>query len=148
MASAVTDWGSARFLAIVMGINAQPANVFAALCTDEPGTDIDGTGLANLEPDPLLGYARVQIPTGGSNWLDPDGSNYTANVNDVSFPTPTDVWPTITHFALCSASTAGDVFLYGEFDIPITPDPTNPMVLVAGSILMSFGTFSPSISEA
>ena len=148
MASGVTDWGSAQFLSWAFGITAPPSAFYIALTTDEPGTDTDGTVMTDLEPDPSLNYNRISVPTGSANWSDPDGLSYITNLNDISFDTPSSDWPVCTHFAVCDSLTDGEVFFYGEFDIPVVPNATMPAVLVAGSIILTFGSYASSISEA
>lgn len=145
MASAMTDWGTGQFLGMCMGIITPPSNFYAALCSAEPGEDIDGTALIDFEPDTSLNYSRVTIPSGASYWSDPSDTNYSANINPIVFPTPTGTWGEMNHFALCSLATNGQVYLYGEFDSAPFLDSSTPFSIPAGGLVIGFGNFAPSI---
>lgn len=145
MASSMTDWGVGEFLNICLGLDTAPANMYVALASDDPGTQIDGDELNDLEPDPLLGYSRVALPMGPSNWTDPSGTQYSTNINAVEFGIPGGAWGVMSHFALCSALTSGEVYLYGEFDVPADLNGTYDFSIPAGGIVIAFGSFQPSI---
>lgn len=145
MPSAFTSWGQGQFLNICLNLASPPASFWLALCTDEPGIDADGTTIADLEPDSAAGYARVEIPVDSANWTNALGTTYATNIFDITFPTPTDIWGVINHFALCSLDTAGEVYIYGEFDVSSEVDTTAPFLIPAGGIVIVFSSVLPSI---
>ena len=93
------------------------------------GTDIDFRGSANLylalfTADPtesgvftneatFTGYARVAVPK-ASGWSD-GGSTFT-NASLIQFPQCTAGTNTISHFALCTLSTAGEIVVSGALN--------------------------------
>lgn len=78
-----------------------PTTVYAALFTAAPGEAGGGTEVTGGA------YARTAVtfgvPTAGA----------TDNTADVTFPTATANWGTITDVAIFDASTAGNMLLYG-----------------------------------
>lgn len=145
MASAMTDWGCAQFLAISLGLVSAPSVFWAAVTTDEPGTDTDGTAIQALEPSTSLGYARVSVDTGSPTWTDPTGTQYSTNTVAVDFGLPTGEWGSINHFALCDDDTVGNVYLYGEFDVPAEVNSTFNFAIPAGGLIIAFTAVLPSI---
>lgn len=145
MPSAVTDWGTSEFLSICLGLISPPARFYVALTSDEPGTDIDGDAIADMEPDPAANYNRIPIPLSASYWSSPDGAGFSTNLNPVVFDNPTTDWGVLNHFALCNQNTSGEVFLYGEFDIAQQIGIGQPLVIPAGGLIVGFGSLSPSI---
>lgn len=146
MASAVTNWGSGQFLGISFGLYTPPIEFWCALCTGEPGLDADGTSIQDLEPDSTTaGYQRVSIPLGTANWDDPDDSLMTSTLTDITFPPALADWGVITHFALCSDQTFGDVYLYGEFDVGIDIPSNVQFAIPAGAVIISFMPNDPAV---
>jgi hypothetical protein len=87
-----------------------PPTIHVALSTAEPADD--ATGLA--EPSGNA-YARAQ--TAASDWSTASGGTL-HNANDITFPTATGSWGTITHFALFDAATGGNMLAHGALDQP------------------------------
>jgi len=75
------------------------------LSTADPGDD--GSGLAEPSGN---GYARVS--TTSSDWGAASGGSK-SNTSDISFPTATGSWGTITHVCLFDASTGGNLIWSG-----------------------------------
>ena len=79
-----------------------PTTVYAALFTTDPAEDASGTEVTGGS------YARTAVtfvaPTNGA----------TDNSADVTFPTATANWGTVTHAAIFDASTAGNMLFYGS----------------------------------
>lgn len=134
MANNVTDWGKDQWLKILFGLASVPSTYYIALTIETPDEGFDGTTLAAIEPGDT--YARQSMPTDTSHWSTPDGGIIT-NVVDINFPTPTADWGTVTHYAFCTAATAGNVYSYGEF-LPEVPIYAGDIVVAqAGSLLIS-----------
>lgn len=89
-------------------IFAQP-DKYVALCTVAV-TDT-GTGSTITEPT-SNSYARVVMAT----W-DASSGGATENTNDILFAQATGSWGTILDFAICDASTVGNVLCYGALTI-------------------------------
>jgi hypothetical protein len=91
-----------------------PATYFWAAFTADPGP----TG--SLAAEVVGGnYARVAYTASLANFSAPGASGTlngrtTENSNLVSFPTASADWGSITHLALCSASTAGTIWVVFE----------------------------------
>ena len=77
-------------------------------------TDLTSTDTGSTVSEPSGGaYARTQC----SSWTDND--NYYTNNADVTFPTPTDSWGTLTSAFIADASSAGNILF---FDNTITEE--------------------------
>lgn len=143
MASGVTDFGATAWLAALFGVDPDITGYYVALCTDEPGTDSDGTALADIEPVDVA-YSREAYGTGGANW----GTNgpYITTLLDIDFGIPTVDWGQISHFALCTAATAGDVYAFGEFLSPQQVTADFDFVIPAGGVVISLTALQNSIA--
>ena len=90
-----------------------PTTIYVSLYTDSPGDDDSGTEVSGGS------YARVLVnENGGSTptWDLPaaDGVGYLVdNTHDITFPTATASWGTVTHFGIHDASTAGNLLFHG-----------------------------------
>lgn len=78
-----------------------PTTVYAALFTAAPGEAGGGTEVTGGA------YARTAVTFGAPS------AGATDNTADVTFPTATANWGTVTHVAIMDASTAGNMLLYG-----------------------------------
>ena len=86
----------------------KPADIWVALHTADPtdagtGTEVSGGSYARVQNDPLDGNWTAGTATNGQ----------TANVGDLTYPSPTANWGTATHLGLRDASTSGNLLLYG-----------------------------------
>lgn len=144
MPSNVTDWGAAEYLSILHGLVSVPAGYWIALCTDEPGTGTDGTVLSEIEPtDPL--YGRKLYSTGIDYWSDPSIDHNTANLQVIDYGVPGLDWGVINHYAICNSETAGDVYAYGEFSVPVYVSSTYEVAIPIGGITVALYNLEPSI---
>jgi len=84
-----------------------PTNIYVALCKSTIADDDTGSTL----PSELSGgeYARVTCNT----W-DASSGGATENTQPVTFAQATADWGTVTDFALCDHSTAGNMLAYGK----------------------------------
>ena len=147
MSSQVTDWGRGQLLAVWLNQAPAPAEFFVALCAGEPGTGIDGTSLAGLEPSGLgvgSGYARARVPAGAA-WSDPAGQGTSATLVPLDFGVPIQDWGTIAYYALCTALVGGNVWCYGEFDVPGHGLPTFDVTIPAGALVLQVASLDATI---
>jgi hypothetical protein len=142
MPSGVSDYGSARWLSALFGVVDRPTEYFVALCSRAPGVAMDGDMLAGLEPaDPV--YARQRYPTGDGAWA--SNGPYLTNLNALIFPTPAVDWGYLTHFALCSAATSGQVFAWGEMFNPQFVTNRIGVLVPVGSLVLGLHALESSI---
>jgi len=107
-----------------------PANVYIALCTAAP-TDVS-TGTTITEAA-YTSYARVEIST-----LFAASSGGSAATNAaITFPTATGGSETVTHFALCDASTGGNMLVYGPLDSSLAVSSGITPEVASGSLTVS-----------
>lgn len=85
-----------------------PTNFYLALCTSTPDSSMDGTTLASVQPVDGSFY-RPQFPDW--NWSTSSGGVSTYNTQ-ISL-TPANDWGSVTHFAICDAATAGNMYWFG-----------------------------------
>jgi len=83
-----------------------PTTVYLALFTAAPGETGGGTEVSGGD------YARQAITFGA-----PSPSGTIKNSADITFPTATADWGTITHVAIMDAATAGNMLVYGALTV-------------------------------
>ena len=99
----------------------KPTALYVALFTVTPtdaggGTEVTGGS-----------YAQVDCPPLDANWAATSGTDgHSENVADVVFPTPTADWGQVVAFAIFSALTAGDMYLWGPLTTPKTINNGDP----------------------
>jgi hypothetical protein len=115
--SALANYLEAALLGLIFNKDAFTGpSTYLALFTSDPtdagtGTEVSGGS-----------YARVLIydnASGTPDWTVAvvDGIGYkVANDDDVTFPTATAAWGTITHFGVLDAATAGNLLMHGALD--------------------------------
>lgn len=104
---------------IALGCPKRP--LFAALFTAAPGETGGGTEVSGGS------YARVAAHPLDANWAAPSGGNgLTDNVADITFPTPSANWGIISHFALFSRATGGDMLVQGALAVSKTVNNGDP----------------------
>ena len=115
MASNVTDFGENALVGALFGASTSvPASFYMALLTQAPQISDDGTLI--YEPT-VGGYTRVSFNNTTAFWSSPSGGVVT-NVGTISFPVATADWPAVTHYALTSAVTGGNMYLYAPLQVP------------------------------
>lgn len=144
MPDGVSDDGARIWLSALFGLQPAPTAYYIALCTDEPGSGMDGDIIADIEPSAAAGYARQQYGTGADRW----GVNgqYIANTDEIAYPAPTDDWGYITHFALCSDATSGLVYAWGAFLNPQSVDADTGVYVPVGSLILGLTSLQQSIA--
>lgn len=107
----------------------QPTNLYVGLSTADPLDDISGLA------EPGAGaYARVS--TSGSDWNAASGGALD-NATDITFPTATASWGTVTHFILSDASVAGNYYAHGQLTASKTIDNGDTAKFTAGDLDIS-----------
>lgn len=86
-----------------------PSTLYVALTTAAPTGS--STGSTITEPSGNA-YARVSVTANTSNFSAASAGSI-SNSAAITFPTATGSWGTVTNFAVCDASTAGNVLFYG-----------------------------------
>ena len=145
MPSGVSDFGAATWLAALFGVIEPITGYYVALCADEPGPDIDGDMLADLEPgtaDPT--YQRVFYGVGAGNWG--TNGNFLTTTNDVDFGLPGADWGIVNHFALCDQPSGGDIYAWGEFLNPQYVGADVQMLVPAGGLVLTLSSLDNSIA--
>jgi hypothetical protein len=143
VAAGISDYGASAFLSALFAITGQISGYYIALCTDEPGPGFDGLILEELEP---IGtdYARQHYPSNDTNWA--VNGNYLASLAEISFGTPAVDWGLLTHYALCTAATAGDIYAWGEFLNPSFVSAGFEFVIPPGGLVLSLATQDDAIT--
>lgn len=143
MPSNICDHGATMFMASVFGLGAAPASFWIALCSPEPGTDSDGTVLADLEPAGG-GYARILYAVGADNWSTDGG--YLSNAKDIDFGTATADWGFLDHFVLCTDQVDGELYAFGELTDAQYIEADTQVILPAGSIVLALVPLDDTIA--
>lgn len=91
-------------------------STWVSLYTDSPGDDDSGTEVSGGS------YARQRVYENGGGTPDwdlaaVDGIGYLVdNSDDITFPTATVAWGTVTHFAVHDAVSGGNLLYHGVLD--------------------------------
>lgn len=101
---------------------------YIALFTAAPTDAGGGTEVAGSN------YARVA--TAASDWNAASGGAAT-NAADITFPTPSGSWGTVTHFAAFDASTVGNMLWWGDLATSKSPGSGDPVKFPAGQLTVS-----------
>jgi hypothetical protein len=99
-----------------------PAAVYAALFTTDPtdaGTGTEVTGGS---------YARTSITFGSPS------NGVTTNSADVTFPTCTAAWGTVTHMGIYDAATSGNLLYHTPLDASKTVDSGDIFKISSGNL--------------
>jgi len=99
-----------------------PATVYVSLYTSDP-TDADtGTEVSGGS------YARTAVTMGAPS------NGVTTNSADVTFPTATASWGTVTHIGIHDASTAGNLLFHTPLDTSKTIDSGDIFKITSGNL--------------
>lgn len=99
-----------------------PATVYAALFTTDPTDAGSGTEASSGA------YARTAITFGSPS------NGVTTNSADVTFPTCTAAWGTITHMGIFDASTSGNLLYHTALDASKTVDSGDIFKISSGNL--------------
>lgn len=149
MANQITQWGATQWVGMLFGEVDVPDSYFVALCSRQPGTGIDGTQLALLEPPVTaasLTYARKELTIGNTDWaLSDPGGGYVSNRVIVNFGLPDTNWGFTPYYALCDAATDGNIYAYGEFANAAALGTSYAVQIPIGALVFSAVSAQPSI---
>lgn len=138
MSSQITQWGASQWVGMAFGLVDVPAHYWFALCNGEPGTGVDGTMLAQLEPPVVSGsttYARASVANDDDHFALSD-SGYVANLLTIGFGEPDLSWGYIPYYAICDALTDGHVYAYGQFTNPAQMAPGFEVKIPIGAFVL------------
>jgi hypothetical protein len=93
------------------GAYSPATNLYIALCKSTIADDDTGSTL----PAEISGGSYVRTKC---NTWDPASSGATENSQVVTFPEATANWGTVTDFAICDKTTAGNMLGYGKLTTP------------------------------
>jgi len=129
MAGSLSDYAENKILEHIVGKTAWPMPTFylAASTTDPLDS---GSGIT--EPV-AMGYARVA--TSGATWGNAAGS--ITNAAEITFPTATGTWGTMTHGGGFDAATAGNFLCHANFDVARAIASGDALVFPIGSITLT-----------
>jgi hypothetical protein len=99
-----------------------PAAVYAALFTTDPTDAGSGTEVSGGS------YARTAITFGSPS------NGVTTNSADVTFPTCTAAWGTVTHMGIFDASTSGNLLYHTPLDASKTVDSGDIFKISSGNL--------------
>ena len=99
-----------------------PATVYAALFTTDPTDAGSGTEVSGGS------YARTAITFGSPS------NGVTTNSADVTFPTCTAAWGTVTHMGIFDASTSGNLLYHTPLDASKTVDSGDIFKISSGNL--------------
>lgn len=115
-----------------------PATLYVGLLTVAPtdggaGTEVSGNN-----------YARVAVGSSLANWAGTQAAasttassgttGTTSNNASIAFPTPSASWGSVTHFGIYSASTGGNLLIYGALATAKTINANDTVSFPAGSL--------------
>jgi hypothetical protein len=143
MPSGVSDYGSRTWLSALFGIEPLPAQYFFALTSHQPGASMDGDILAAMEPTDGA-YQRQAYPIGVPLWA--SNGPYLTNTRPLAFPTPSKDWGYLTHFALCTAATSGQIFAWGEMFNPQYVSQSIAMLIPPGALVLGLHALDNTIA--
>ena len=164
--SGMTDYSAENWLAYITGKTAMPSlpTAYVGLFVTPPTSDA-GTGGTEVSGG---SYARVS--TAGANWNAPNASSgnepatipaNTSNSANITFPTATASWGTITGFGIFDALSGGNLLTWdylGNYSwLPATMTAASPGVVtspahgyLAGAVVAvttKFGGSLPTLSQ-
>lgn len=113
----------------------KPTTLAVALCTASP-TDAS-TGATISEVANSNNYSRQTLNPDDANWAAPSGNNgTTSNSSDITFPTASGSWGTITSIAIVDSAThgAGNVLFYGDLTVTKTITSGDTLTISTGNL--------------
>ena len=107
-------WGAQQVAKTMFGKTVTPPSTWymALVVGDEPSGFITG---AELDEPSGGGYARQVIQNNASNWQEIT-FGVMSHTKEIWFPTATKNWGLVHSWALCNASSGGEIFSFGRFN--------------------------------
>lgn len=130
----VTEYGNSKINDFIFsgGSHTLSTNLYVGLSTAEPLADESG-----LSEPSGNGYARVAVARTNAQWNPTATGGERVNVNDITFPTATGAWGTITYAFLADSSTGGHIYIYDAI--------TSISVLTGNIVKILAGSFSTRV---
>ena len=116
----------------------KPTVLAVALCT--AATSDSQTGATITEVANAGAYARTVLNPLDANWTAPGVGGLTDNAAEITFPTATAGWGTVTHIAICDSATwgAGNVLLHGALTVSKTVNSGDTFKFAIGALDVTF----------
>lgn len=138
MAGSKSNWFENAILKHVFGDTAYtaPATLYVGLWDNSVTLGDTSTGTSDGEVDTSgTGYGRVAVTNDDTEWTVTD--NVSENANDITFPTATDDWGTINQFAVCDATTGGNILFWSTLAVAKTVTAGDTVRFNAGDITIT-----------
>lgn len=139
----VSYYGATAILGSFFGTFTPPSTVYLGLCVlgvPDPTTDSLTVASSGLEVPTGVGYARLAIATGPSQWTSP-ADGVLANLNDLYFDEATGSWGAVVAYFLSDvASGAGDLYLSSPFASPWSVTTGVAPKIAAGTLAFTLGS--------
>jgi len=116
----------------------KPTVLAVALCTAAPTDASTGATITEVSGG---SYARVQRDPLDANWTAASSTDgLTDNAADITFPTATANWGTVTHVAVLDSVTlgAGNVLFWGALDASKVVNNGDTFKFLAGALNVTF----------
>lgn len=107
-----------------------PTSVWIALHTADNGLEA-GTITGEVTGG---SYARVEVGGASGRTFSVAAAGTTDNDQDITFPTATANWGTVTHMSIMDASTAGNVLFHGSLTVSKTVNNGDTFKFNAGDL--------------
>ena len=121
--------------------SALDAYYVALICNDPPSMFISGS---NLDEPNVPEYQRVKYDNAPLMWSEPSGE--VSNTEDVNWPTATEDWGTISHWAICDSPQDGNVLWAGDFPVPFKIEAGMVIGLPPGTLVLRTMSYKGRLS--
>ena len=118
-----------------------PSPVYVALFTAAPSDAGGGTEVSGNN------YSRASVTASLANWAGTQGagttsassgtSGQTSNNAAVNFPTPSDAWGQVTHWAVFDAASSGNMLFWAPLTTPQTISSGNAVGFAIASLTLT-----------
>ena len=117
-----SDYTENKIIEVMRATNFTAAAAYVALYTTDPtdadtGTEVNGGSYARQ-------LAGLSVASGGAS----------SNAADITFPTATAAWGTITHVGLRDAVTLGNLYMHSALDVSKTVATGDTFKISAGDL--------------
>lgn len=133
----LSDFAREKIAEALLGNQAPaiPATFYIALCTAAPTAASTGSTISEPSGN---GYARVSITNNQTNWGQLTAGIISNALDFTGFAASGGNWAQTTHWALCSAATLGDMWLFGALGVAKTVLDGDSAQFDAGDIDIDF----------
>ena len=127
MAGGASNYLEGKILDHVLRVSSysQPAALYVALYTSDPGDGDSGTEVSGGD------YSRKSVTFGSAS------NGTSSNSAAVEFSTATADWGTITHVGIRDASTAGNLLFYGSLTSSVAINTNDILRFPVGNLSVS-----------